>query len=252
MTNVIQKWVVILAGKVTSVTSDTILLYRKNPLEKPVDEDRRPSVGQGDRGAEIHLDELGLRGPGHGRAVGGAGHRKCRFRDLIPAHEYEVIIAEGITWTAAQAAVGVLGAGWYLATITDAAEQTFANSLLPTGLVDRSHFWLGGSDAAVEGTWTWVTSEIFGYTNWWGGEPNNQGNEDYLTLDFRLPPSVRRAATRSGTTLQTATPAMCAATSSKGSPPSRCPPPRGCCCRALPDLDSWPGDEPRPEERLRI
>ena len=29
----------------------------------------------------------------------------------------------------------------------------------------------------------------------------------------------------------------------------RCPclPPPGCCSRALPDLDSWPGGEPRPE-----
>jgi len=101
-------------------------------------------------------------------------------------HEYQLVIAEGITWTAAEAAVDALGAGWYLATITDAAEQTFANSLLPTGLVDRSHFWLGGSDAATEGTWTWVTPEPFTYTNWWGGEPNDQGNEDYLTLDYRV------------------------------------------------------------------
>ena len=101
-------------------------------------------------------------------------------------HQYDVVIAEGPTWTAAQAAVAALGAGWYLATITDAAEQTFVNSLLPTGLVDRSHFWLGGSDAAAEGTWTWVTSEPFAYTNWWSGEPNDLGNEDYLALDYRV------------------------------------------------------------------
>ena len=37
----------------------------------------------------------------------------------------------------------------------------------------------------IEGTWTWVTGETFAYTNWWGGEPNNQGGENYLTLDFR-------------------------------------------------------------------
>ena len=95
------------------------------------------------------LDELGLRGPGHGRAVGGAGHCKCRLRDLFRSIEYEADHREGITWTAAQAAVGVLGAGWYLATHhgrgrTDTRQFATAR----WHCKDCSHFWLGGSDAA--------------------------------------------------------------------------------------------------------
>lgn len=43
--------------------------------------------------------------------------------------------------------------------------------------------WLGGTDAAVEGTFTWVTGELWGgFTNWSAGEPNNLLNSDGLFL----------------------------------------------------------------------
>jgi hypothetical protein len=108
-------------------------------------------------------------------------------------HEYDVIRAEDITWSNANTAANALGNGWHLATITSAAENAFVASLLPTSLPDRSHFWLGGTDAAVEGVWTWVTGEAFVYTTgWWGGEPNNdtppagsEVDEDYLAMDLR-------------------------------------------------------------------
>lgn len=100
-------------------------------------------------------------------------------------HEYSIVSSEGVTWTAARAAATALGAGWDLATITSAAEKAFVVGLLPAGPASRSHFWLGGTDASAEGVWTWVTGEAFTYTDWWGGEPNNSGNEDYLALDYR-------------------------------------------------------------------
>jgi hypothetical protein len=100
-------------------------------------------------------------------------------------HEYDVIRAEGITWTDAQTAVAALGSGWHLATVTSAAEDAFLSSQLSTALPSRSHFWLGATDAKVEGTFEWVTGEAFAYTNWSGGEPNNAGNEDFLAYDLR-------------------------------------------------------------------
>lgn len=103
----------------------------------------------------------------------------------VNGHEYEVIVAEGTTWSDARADALALGGGWDLATITSAAEDGFVSSLLPTSPASRSHFWLGASDAATEGTFAWVTGESFTYTNWWGGEPNNVGNEDFLAYDFR-------------------------------------------------------------------
>lgn len=100
-------------------------------------------------------------------------------------HEYEVVLAEGITWTDARAAALALGGGWDLATITSAQEDTFVISLLPTNPADRSHFWIGASDAASEGSFVWVSGEPFSYTNWQSGEPNNSGNEDFLAYDYR-------------------------------------------------------------------
>jgi hypothetical protein len=102
-------------------------------------------------------------------------------------HEYDLVNAEGTTWTNANAAAN--SAGWYLATVTTQAENDFIVSGLLQALVgtlaQRSHYWIGGSDTAVEGTFTWGTGEAFTYTNWWGGEPNNSNNEDFLAYDLR-------------------------------------------------------------------
>lgn len=57
--------------------------------------------------------------------------------------QYDVILAEGITWTAADAAASAMGSSWRLATITSAAEDSFVASLLSTAFAQRSHFWLG-------------------------------------------------------------------------------------------------------------
>ena len=94
-------------------------------------------------------------------------------------HWYELIIHSGITWTASNAAAtssSHLGEVGYLASITSVAEQVFLNTLNPANL----NAWLGGTDAATEGTWEWTTGEAFAYTNWNIIEPNNLFNEDYL------------------------------------------------------------------------
>lgn len=100
--------------------------------------------------------------------------------------EYGLVDAEGISWTSANAAVAAMGGGWHLATITSAAENDFVEaSLLPASPVNRSHYWLGATDAASEGSFLWLTGEPFSFTDWAGDEPNNSGNEDYLAYDFR-------------------------------------------------------------------
>jgi hypothetical protein len=78
------------------------------------------------------------------------------------------------TWASAKSSAESLGG--YLVTITSQAE----NSWLQTNVGTSSTPWLGGTDEVTEGTWAWVTSESFTYTNWGPGEPNNVGNEDYL------------------------------------------------------------------------
>lgn len=100
-------------------------------------------------------------------------------------HEYQVVLSEGVTWEAARSAAQGLGAGWDLATIGSAAENSFLESLLGTSYADRSHFWLGATDSAVEGTWVWVDGTPWSFTDWASGEPNNSGDEDFLAFDLR-------------------------------------------------------------------
>ena len=105
---------------------------------------------------------------------------------------YYKFVSQSLDWTAAEQAAEV--AGGYLATITSAQENAFIFNL--TGGSDA---WLGGSDAATEGVWEWVTgpeadtnfwnggtggsAPADQYANWQpGSEPNNSGNEDYVHM----------------------------------------------------------------------
>ncbi len=105
-------------------------------------------------------------------------------------HFYEYVSNEGIDWESArQAAAGrtYFGLQGYLATVTSQDEaQLVGNQVSGAG-------WIGGSDAAVEGVWRWVTGPETGQIFWNGnfngssptfsfwntGEPNNNGDEDY-------------------------------------------------------------------------
>lgn len=69
-------------------------------------------------------------------------------------HFYEYVPSLGITWTAAKAAAELknyYGLQGYLATLTAADEAQLAGAQAPGA------GWIGGSDAALEGTWKWVT-----------------------------------------------------------------------------------------------
>jgi len=120
-------------------------------------------------------------------------------------HFYEYVSSPGITWTAAKAAAtarNYYGLQGYLATLTAADEAQLAGAQAPgTG-------WIGGSDAATEGNWKWVTgpeglanggtgitfwigkgngatTPPFNYAKWntSGNEPNDSNNnEDYAHI----------------------------------------------------------------------
>lgn len=93
-------------------------------------------------------------------------------------HWYELVMSGQSTFGNALAAATThshAGLTGYLATITSAGEQRFLDgALMATGYVTA---WLGGSDAASEGNWEWVSEPggpvAFTYTNWAPGEPNN-------------------------------------------------------------------------------
>ncbi len=109
-------------------------------------------------------------------------------------HYYEYIPDKGITWTQARQKAQNLnyyGLQGYLATITSRDEAQLS------GEQAAGAGWIGGSDAAVEGQWKWVTGPEAGtsmalfysgvyptgntitYSFWNSSEPNNLGDEDY-------------------------------------------------------------------------
>jgi hypothetical protein len=106
-------------------------------------------------------------------------------------HFYEYVPTR-LNWESARsAATGsiFLGQPGYLATITSAGENEFVRGLIADAAWAA---WLGGSDIAAEGTWTWTDGPEAGVVFWSGGpvgynnfaqfEPNNVNNEDAVSM----------------------------------------------------------------------
>jgi hypothetical protein len=86
-------------------------------------------------------------------------------------HYYEHIAGSTNATNARAAALAMshLGQGGYLATITSAAENAFLATLASDG-------WIGGSDAAAEGTWRWLDGPEAGVIFWTGGPGGSSPN----------------------------------------------------------------------------
>ena len=100
-------------------------------------------------------------------------------------HYYEVVQLSFQSWNDATSHMTAsLGPSFYLAVITDQNEQNFIQSLLS----GSGQYWLGGyqdplDTSSAGDNWTWVTGEPWSYSNWAGGEPNDNygtGSEQYL------------------------------------------------------------------------
>ncbi len=81
-------------------------------------------------------------------------------------------------WTDAEAEA--VSQGGHLVTINDELEQTWLRQTFTVNLL----YWIGFTDQAVEGQWVWISGEPVTYTNWYQGEPNNDGNEDYAIMNW--------------------------------------------------------------------
>lgn len=87
------------------------------------------------------------------------------------------VIEGAYTWAQAQA--DAVKRGGNLAVVTTAEQQGTIELLFSK---KSGSYWLGGTDAVVEGQWKWVTDEPFSFSKWSLGEPNNANNEDGITL----------------------------------------------------------------------
>ena len=85
------------------------------------------------------------------------------------------------TWS--EASAECLGRGMQLASVLSAAENEQLVRVVGH-LPANTRLWIGGTDAASEGTWKWSPSGMpLSYTNWYYREPNNDwGNEHCLEL----------------------------------------------------------------------
>lgn len=93
-------------------------------------------------------------------------------------HSY-LLVEERMTWTQARDYAESLGG--YLVCITSAEEQDFVSTLISGGT--QTFYWIGATDEAEEGVWTWLSGEPFVYSNWASRQPDNYylgENESYV------------------------------------------------------------------------
>jgi hypothetical protein len=112
------------------------------------------------------------------QAAGGNGHYYALVEHPEGMNWFE---ARDEAWTLSH--LGVFG---HLATITSEAESNFIIDNLLTGS-PSSYYFLGGfqppGSPEPDGGWEWITGEVWDYTNWNPGEPNNNnGIEDVLMV----------------------------------------------------------------------
>ena len=68
-----------------------------------------------------------------------------------------------------------------MATITSEQEQKVIQNLLNDA--QEKYYWIGLSDAKIEGNYQWITGEERSYTNWCAGQPDDWNNaEDYIFI----------------------------------------------------------------------
>lgn len=102
---------------------------------------------------------------------------------------YQVCTAAAVSWADAVTACAE-DPGYILVAISGELENDFVYGAVGTaiGASPGTYVWLGGTDEASEGTWSWQNSEPWVFENWapdtgFGAEPNNSdGIEHYLEM----------------------------------------------------------------------
>ena len=106
---------------------------------------------------------------------GGNGHWYGMYESAVSWYEIDSITRDMVLPAPYKA---------YPATITSAGENAFIlDNVLPTVKppTELDEYWLGGLDTGSN-DWSWVTRELFQFTNWAMYEPNNIGVETRITI----------------------------------------------------------------------
>lgn len=137
-------------------------------------------------GVQYSWDDINESGNCGGSSVYGTGNFGfiCEFENVgtpccIGTSKYQVF-DEGVTWNEAKSFCAKLGG--HLATIADEAEQKAIeyNIACKTG---KPYLWIGGQ-CAEDRVFTWITGEPMDYTNWSGGQPDNDGGSENCLMIY--------------------------------------------------------------------
>lgn len=91
-------------------------------------------------------------------------------------HIYQLYYVDGVTWNGAARIAPRYGG--HLVSITTEDENEFVRSMIHDG----NSVFIGTTDWVEDGVWCWVTGEMFDYSNWEIGEPNNYDNKETVAI----------------------------------------------------------------------
>ncbi len=115
-----------------------------------------------------------------------------RFVYEFDGHYY-TLTTEPTDWISAEAEANALGG--HLVAVNSQNENDFLERILFSASKSREAYWIGFTDAAVEGEFVWTSGDPVTYTNWRPGEPNDFGaGQDYTSINWHY--SVDRDITR--------------------------------------------------------
>ncbi len=101
-------------------------------------------------------------------------------KDTFNGHQYQILSGDMSMWEDANLYCESLGG--HLATITSKEENDFLFNFMLNKGYENAYF--GLTDAYEEGNWEWINGEVFAYSNWHSGEPNNQGNTEHYAMFY--------------------------------------------------------------------
>eukprot|EP00091_Calanus_sinicus_P011737 TRINITY_DN264_c0_g1_i2.p1 TRINITY_DN264_c0_g1~~TRINITY_DN264_c0_g1_i2.p1 ORF type:complete len:170 (-),score=40.67 TRINITY_DN264_c0_g1_i2:136-645(-) len=98
------------------------------------------------------------------------------------SHCYKYFDEAGLAWTAAKERCEKEGA--HLTSIHSEEENKFLASLVPKDAAGETYVFIGGTDAAAQGTFVWTDGSAWDYNNWMPGQPDGLPDEDCSEFNF--------------------------------------------------------------------
>jgi uncharacterized repeat protein (TIGR02543 family) len=146
----------------------------RNIVDGPVYLGSTPLVDGRASGSVCQLSDIRI----YNRAISAEEVASLYAAESTPKSSFQII--EG-SYTWQQAKADAEARGGRLAVLNTQAKIDEANAFLQNQ-GSWPLLWIGLTDEVTEGQWKWVNGDLLSASNWYPGEPNNQGNEDYALL----------------------------------------------------------------------